>query len=31
MAYLSMSHYLGLRQKISRLEAELKEALRKDE
>jgi Holliday junction resolvase len=31
MAYLSMGHYLGLRQKISRLEAELKEALRKDE
>lgn len=31
MAYMAMGHYLGLRQKISRLEAELKEALRKDE
>ena len=26
MAYLSMGHYLALRQKISRLESELKEA-----
>jgi hypothetical protein len=30
MAYLSMGHYLGLRQKISRLETELKEATKKD-
>ena len=30
MAYLSMCHYLGLRQKISRLETELKEATKKD-
>jgi Holliday junction resolvase len=31
MAYMAMGHYLGLRQKISRLETELKEARQKND